>query len=155
MLSGGEPVSRFTMAEWWNRFRNREGHETIPKTDPCHWRRHRRHIKGEGEGKIKGEEVEEEEDDGEKEGKESKVDHNASTPANMSESLRMTLEVVRDEQVFHARRKSRGEILMQMSHRHYLLGHVTDGEDKFQGFGTWKLISIYDCNLVLKPVDLT
>ncbi|XP_045107575.1 uncharacterized protein LOC123502517 [Portunus trituberculatus] len=27
---GGKLVSWFTMAEWWNRFRNREGHETIP-----------------------------------------------------------------------------------------------------------------------------
>ena len=77
------------------------------KTDPCHWRRHRRHIKGEGEGETEAEEVEEKNKDDEKEGKDNKVNHNASSPANMSESLRMTLEVVRDEQVFHARRKSR------------------------------------------------
>ncbi|XP_063853701.1 uncharacterized protein LOC135096180 isoform X2 [Scylla paramamosain] len=75
-----------------------------PKADPCHWRRYRRHVKGEGEGETEAEEVEEEEEDNEKKEKENKVDHNASSPANMSESLRMTLEVVRDEQVFHARR---------------------------------------------------
>ncbi|XP_050718763.1 uncharacterized protein LOC126999810 [Eriocheir sinensis] len=79
---------------------------SCPKTGPCHWRRYRRHTQKEEEEQEKDNE-EEQEQEQEKEGERKEEEESdldpASSSANMSESLRMTLEVVRDEQIFNAR----------------------------------------------------